>query len=481
MISESALSFRIISAVRRLSAALGISRFQIAPGSTITLAATQANQMFLGSSWTLALGGQSIDGSTFQGASVSGIGTNTADSQYFINCNLGAVTLPGDTHCIECAIAGTQTLGEAGDFFYDRCHSGIAGTSTPVLDFGAALNASNLNIRNYSGGFEIQNMGAGTGSYTMSLEGRGQLVINANCSATSTVAIRGHFTVTDNAGGAVTLSDDARIDVAQINSEVDTALTDIGLDHLVAASVAGADITDDSIIAKLASSSATADWDTFVNTDDSLQAISEGGGGGPTAAQIADAVWDEDATGHQTGGTFGQAIGDPAANTETIYDAVVTDAAGTNVAADVIAVKAETALIVADTNELQTDDVPGLIATAQTDLDIITGADGVNLLSATQASIDAIETDTGTTLPATLAALNDFSVADVLTTQMTEAYAADGTAPTLTEAIMLIQQVVSEFAIASTTKTVKKLDGSTTAATFTLDDDTSPTSITRAT
>ena len=83
-------------------------------------------------------------------------------------------------------------------------------------------------------------------------------------------------------------------------------------------------------------------------------------------------------------------------------------------------IKSETALIVADTNELQTDDIPGtlsaivgyldteiaailvdtgttipgLIATAQADLDILTGADGVNLLSATQASIDAIEVDT---------------------------------------------------------------------------------------
>jgi hypothetical protein len=41
------------------------------------------------------------------------------------------------------------------------------------------------------------------------------------------------------------------------------------------------------------------------------------------------------------------------------------------------AIKAETALIVADTNELQTDNVPGLIATAQADLDTITGAAGV--------------------------------------------------------------------------------------------------------
>lgn len=59
-------------------------------------------------------------------------------------------------------------------------------------------------------------------------------------------------------------------------------------------------------------------------------------------AEIADQVWDEDATGHQTGGTFGQAIGDPASNTETMYDAVVTDAAGTNIAADIIVIEAQT-------------------------------------------------------------------------------------------------------------------------------------------
>lgn len=79
----------------------------------------------------------------------------------------------------------------------------------------------------------------------------------------------------------------------------------------------------------------------------------------PSAAVIADAVWDEDATGHQTQGTFGQAIGDPVADTNTIFKATVTDAAGATVGVDVVAVKAETAAIVADTNELQTDWVNG--------------------------------------------------------------------------------------------------------------------------
>lgn len=104
------------------------------------------------------------------------------------------------------------------------------------------------------------------------------------------------------------------------------------------------------------------------------------------------------------------------------------------------AIKAETALIVADTNELQTDDIPTLIA-----------------------------------------ALNDISVTNILTTQMTEAYAADGSAPTMAQALMMIQQLLGEFAISGTTLTLKKVDGATTAATFTLDDATNPTSLTRAT
>lgn len=69
----------------------------------------------------------------------------------------------------------------------------------------------------------------------------------------------------------------------------------------------------------------------------------------------------------------------------------------------------------------------------------------------------------------------------VLTTQMTESYAADGTAPTLTQAIMLALQNVGEVSISGVTKTVKKLDGTTTAATYTLDSATDPTSSTRAT
>ena len=91
------------------------------------------------------------------------------------------------------------------------------------------------------------------------------------------------------------------------------------------------------------------------------------------------------------------------------------------------------------------------------------------------ASVDDLNT-----VPATLAALNDISVSDILTTQMTEAYAADGTAPTLAQLLFLVQQSVGDFSISGTTLTVKKLDGSTTAAEYTLNNASDPTSRTRS-
>jgi hypothetical protein len=78
-----------------------------------------------------------------------------------------------------------------------------------------------------------------------------------------------------------------------------------------------------------------------------------------------------------------------------------------------------------------------------------------------------------------IAALNNVSVSGILTTQMTEAYAANGVAPTLAQALFAIHQHLMQFSIASTNYTVKKLDNSTTAFTVTLDSDTSPTSAAR--
>lgn len=69
----------------------------------------------------------------------------------------------------------------------------------------------------------------------------------------------------------------------------------------------------------------------------------------------------------------------------------------------------------------------------------------------------------------------------LFTTALTESYNADGAAPTVAQALFLMIAFLMERSISSTTLTAKKLDGSTSAATFTLNDATTPTAITRAT
>ena len=76
---------------------------------------------------------------------------------------------------------------------------------------------------------------------------------------------------------------------ASINTEADTALSDIKLDHLVAVAESS-DVVNSSIIAKLASKSATPAWSSYNNTTDSLEAIKDDTGAGLTAIPTITAV-----------------------------------------------------------------------------------------------------------------------------------------------------------------------------------------------
>lgn len=84
-------------------------------------------------------------------------------------------------------------------------------------------------------------------------------------------------------------------------------------------------------------------------------------------------------------------------------------------------------------------------------------------------------------------AINDAALAnDVINkifqgSTLTESYAADGAAATPAQLLYMLLSAIAEFSISGTTITTKKLDGTTTAMTYTLDDATNPTSRTRAT
>jgi hypothetical protein len=72
-------------------------------------------------------------------------------------------------------------------------------------------------------------------------------------------------------------------------------------------------------------------------------------------------------------------------------------------------------------------------------------------------------------------------VQDALDATLADSVPADGTRPSIAQAIYMITQFLLERSVSGTTVTVKKVDGSTSLMTLTLNDGTTPTSITRAT
>ena len=59
----------------------------------------------------------------------------------------------------------------------------------------------------------------------------------------------------------------------EVQSECADAIVAAKFDRLVSTSVVGADVVDNSIVARMVSNFGTADWDTFTNTTDSLQGL----------------------------------------------------------------------------------------------------------------------------------------------------------------------------------------------------------------
>ena len=193
----------------------------------------------------------------------------------------------------------------------------------------------------------------------------------------------------------------------------------------------------------------------------------------PTAATIADAVWDEAYSGHTTAGTFGKLMdilrkanyvteGSVAAGgtpTTTVFRTDLTEPNGT--------FDNQTLLFVS--GDLQGESAP-IEAYSVTNGQITLG----DALTAAPTAADAF-----VILPDHVHPLGEIADA-VLTGTMTEAYRAAGVAPTLAQALYELIAHMGEASIAGTTKTLKKLDG-TTAKTFTLDSGTAPTSITETT
>ncbi len=248
-----------------------IKEFAILQGSTITLASTFSGYQFNGENWTLALGGQDVSLSRFNGAAagVSGIATGT--NPFFYECSIGSVTLPPSAFQT-CGLSGTLTVGSAGDYYLVDCFSQVAGTAAPVIDMGAA-GATSISIRRWSGGLTFNNIASGDVISLDAVSG-GTITLNG---ADGNVQVRGMCNVVDNRTGSPTLGTtnnmDARFDAvdAQLvlaiadTNELQTDWADGGrLDLILDARASQTSVDDLPTNAELTSALGTGTWATAI-------------------------------------------------------------------------------------------------------------------------------------------------------------------------------------------------------------------------
>lgn len=153
-----------------------------------------------------------------------------------------------------------------------------------------------------------------------------------------------------------------------------------------------------------------------------------------TAADIADAVWDEDATGHQTQGSFGQAIGDPAADTNTIYAAVVTNATGATVGHD-------TASILDDTG------TSGVVVAAASKTGYTLSTAGLAAFFLTDSGETYADAVAGSVVAETANNAGSLTVQDIVDGLLDEASASHVAAGSVGEQISLIDSRASQTSV----------------------------------
>lgn len=183
---------------------VGLRRFRMGLNSSITLTSGFDGYAFFGRTWFLALGGQAIPNCYIEGAVVSGVATGA--TLRMVNCAFTTQTLPGGVEITNSLfLDGVTTVGGAGLFEVDGCYSGASNPLVPpAFDLSTVAN-TDLQVNHWSGGIEVRNVG-NTGVDDVTLNGRGRLLININCTG-GTIYVRGLFNVVNN--GTSTLVTDA--------------------------------------------------------------------------------------------------------------------------------------------------------------------------------------------------------------------------------------------------------------------------------
>lgn len=105
----------------------------------------------------------------------------------------------------------------------------------------------------------------------------------------------------------------------QIEPSAQDVIEHNNLDHFMKVACTGADVVDNTALARMVSSATPADWDTFVNTTDALQAISDAISSG--AFTVAD-IWEYIVTGLEPVGSSAELLTMAAGGSSITADAI---------------------------------------------------------------------------------------------------------------------------------------------------------------
>lgn len=287
------------AAALTLSGTLGLVRFRIAAGSSITLTGDSTGYEILsGGLYSLALGGQTITDAYIKKASLSGTGAGSG--VIFEDCQFNnSVSIP-PSYTIRSGIAagsGTPLVANgAGEYVFVDCVSLVAGSGTPYFDFSGTGGSSGVNFRRWSGGTNITL----DSNNSLSLEvvgGGGQTIVTGGASC----ELRGIMRAV-----TVTMSSTETVQFVGVTGPIALSGTTTGTVNLHGVSTSLSDTT----------SGATVNDNTVRRTEQDSVIADVAALNDPTSADIADAVWDEAKAGHVGAGSFGEDVQSHSLSTE---------------------------------------------------------------------------------------------------------------------------------------------------------------------
>ncbi|MCJ8335158.1 MAG: hypothetical protein MJH10_13045 [Epibacterium sp.] len=182
-----------------------LNRYQVNPGSNITLDKALTLTEISGNGYYLNQNGQNLVSVRFNGALVSGTAAtpNPDALAGFRRCVLGMDTFgPGECDCLpglyEDCLINTVNLRYSGPYTFRNNDSDIGGLSSPIINLDTTVDPKEINIRGYRGGLTINGLASGD---KVSIDGQGG-IISLN-GADAEVRISGMFTdIVNNLTGA---------------------------------------------------------------------------------------------------------------------------------------------------------------------------------------------------------------------------------------------------------------------------------------